>query len=170
MNTAIGFAGSALTVPRAHPLFPDLEAGRVSFISLRRRGVGGGAHADSARAYPADDLTSWDQVAHRFGGGEYKAIAKGINHTIVAFTPKRGDWVRLEGGPGPEASVFRRNDPPASVSIPTRPTPAGLLSAEERRRHIQALVSDAIACGNNAEAIKILRATARHDECPEGAR
>jgi hypothetical protein len=94
-----------------HPLFPrddgTPETRDIALVSFCRKRTGDQAMQNCPEDIPARDVTSWAQVVARWGGGDYKAIAKDAKHRIVAWFPSaRGEWLTFDG----DSKPFTRRD------------------------------------------------------------
>lgn len=86
-----------------HPMFP-IELGQpvearpreIAFIQVRRRRLDDEGEDFVPGDIPAADLHSWDEVYDRYGGGQYKAVAKDAKHRIIRTYPPQG-YVSFQG-------------------------------------------------------------------------
>ena len=83
-----------------HSFFPNdtgtPETRDIRYISCRRKGADGKVE-HSLEDIPADQIVTWADVVRRYGGGEYKAVAKDKNHKIVAWYPAANDgWLLFD--------------------------------------------------------------------------
>jgi len=124
----------ALSEP-AHPLFPlpedadeDASPPAVHFITVTRREVEGIVTAP--RNFPAEELTSLEQLSAMYGGGTYELLARGENNARIVA--RRG--VKLPGKSLPMLSAPEEEPKP----VPSGPDPATLVRLLAQAQQAQA--------------------------------
>jgi hypothetical protein len=105
----------------SHPLFPlapgAFETREIAYVTFWRR-LPDGRPEVCPEQYEASTIASWDDVVRRWGGGDYKAVAKDSSFRFVAFYPPKGaPWIHCEGPSVPFARP-RREQPAEKRKLP----------------------------------------------------
>jgi hypothetical protein len=167
-----------------HPLFPReagaCEAREIAYLIFLRRPQNSQVELCPQR-FEAKDITSWDDVVRRWGGGDYKVLGFSSERALFVDVYPRAasDWKHCEGpsrpftlseagevaaSPPVSDSIASSGSPPARVADPGTSQPAR--TATSAAPKVDAPASDPVKA-DRARALeqRILDACANH-RCP----